>query len=330
MTGAAPRPEQHATTRHSPTLWPFQNTAPTAVGCVDCAVFAARRHDVLAALSLYALCQTTGVSRRILRLILLLTARYNWQSDRLAIGRDEIARLWTVDPRTVRREMAHLRGMGWIEIRRSAARGRVTLYGLGHARLLADLAAHWSRLGPDFAARLGSLLPAVPKGGDALANMARDVAGATTADGLARDGLARDGSEKNAGAVLPFLPPNDTLPAQHLGQAPALIPPCRLAAAQAAWMRIRTYLAAEDPDIAAAWFDRLSIDPIAGSDAPKSIYDPDPPDPTVAPQLTLRAPSAFVARYIETRLFDRLNAACRCVAPEYGSIALQAPPRRIG
>ncbi|MEL6235320.1 MAG: hypothetical protein AAFR46_13015, partial [Pseudomonadota bacterium] len=118
---------------------------------------AARRHDLLAALALHGLAAGASGQRLALRLILLLTARYNWQTDRLAIGRDEIARLWQVDPRTVRREMARLRKLGWLEIRRAAARGRVAVYGLGLPRLLADLGPVWPRLGPDFAARGAAL-----------------------------------------------------------------------------------------------------------------------------------------------------------------------------
>jgi hypothetical protein len=36
----------------------------------------------------------------------LITMRYNWQRDELTTGQGEIAPLWSVDERTVKREMA--------------------------------------------------------------------------------------------------------------------------------------------------------------------------------------------------------------------------------
>ena len=42
----------------------------------------------------------------------LITTRYNWQRDELTMGQGEIARLWSVDDRTVKREMARLAGAG--------------------------------------------------------------------------------------------------------------------------------------------------------------------------------------------------------------------------
>jgi hypothetical protein len=59
--------------------------------------------------------------RRTLRLITLITARYNWMRDELAVGQREIARLWSVDERTVKREMALLRAQGWLNVKRQGA-----------------------------------------------------------------------------------------------------------------------------------------------------------------------------------------------------------------
>lgn len=120
---------------------------------------ATRKYDLLTILGAHALAQDRGLQRQTLRLICLITARYNWQYDQLSVGQEEIARLWSVDPRTVKREMAALRQRGWLVERRAAARGRVTLYGLGIDRILDDTRAVWERVGPDLVARLGESDP---------------------------------------------------------------------------------------------------------------------------------------------------------------------------
>ena len=116
---------------------------------------AARKYDILTALGSYALARDKHDQRRVLRLMTLVTARYNWARDELAVGQREIARLWSVDERTVKREMALLRARGWLVIKRQGARGRVTQYGLGLDRILEDTAAQWSCVGPDFELRMG-------------------------------------------------------------------------------------------------------------------------------------------------------------------------------
>jgi hypothetical protein len=116
---------------------------------------AARKYDLLTALGAHALAQDKHEQRRVLRLITLVTARYNWMRDELAVGQREIARLWSVDTRTVKREMALLRARGWLVVKRQGARGRVTEYGLALERILAETQAHWSCVGSDFEVRMG-------------------------------------------------------------------------------------------------------------------------------------------------------------------------------
>lgn len=120
---------------------------------------AARKYDLLTAMGAFALSQGKGPQRLVLRLMTLITARYNWARDELAVGQREIARLWDCDERTVKREMAKLRGMGWLEVRRQGARGRVTEYALGIDRILADTKVRWDAVGPDFALRMGDAPP---------------------------------------------------------------------------------------------------------------------------------------------------------------------------
>lgn len=114
----------------------------------------ALKYDLLTILSVHALAQGKTLQRQTLRLICLITARYNWQNDHLSVGQAEIARLWSVDPRTVKREMAAFRARGWLVEKRAAARGRVTVYGLGIERILQDTQPSWDCIGPDLMHRL--------------------------------------------------------------------------------------------------------------------------------------------------------------------------------
>ena len=115
---------------------------------------AARKYDIITALGAYALARDKHDQRLVLRLITLITARYNWARDELAVGQREIARLWSVDERTVKREMAKLRGLGWLVVKRQGARGRVTEYGMDFDRMLAMTEKDWSNVGPDFDLRM--------------------------------------------------------------------------------------------------------------------------------------------------------------------------------
>lgn len=117
---------------------------------------AAMKYDLLTALGTFALSQEKGPQRLVLRLMTLITARYNWARDELSVGQREVARMWHVDERTVKREMAKLRAMGWLVITRQGARGRVSEYSLGIDRILADTAQVFAAVGPDFEARLGA------------------------------------------------------------------------------------------------------------------------------------------------------------------------------
>ncbi|QUS37321.1 DnaA N-terminal domain-containing protein [Falsirhodobacter algicola] len=115
---------------------------------------ASRKYDLLTAIGAAGLAGGPADQRLALRLIVLITARYDWRRDRLATGQREIAALWSVDERTVKREMARLRERGWLVLRRQGGRGRVAEYGLGLAQLLQDTAPHWAAIGPDLEERL--------------------------------------------------------------------------------------------------------------------------------------------------------------------------------
>ena len=115
---------------------------------------AAQKYDILTALGSYALACDKHQQRLVLRLITLVTARYNWGRNELAVGQREIARLWSVDERTVKREMAKLRALGWLVVHRQGARGRVTQYGMSIEHILESTRDTWKNVGPDFDLRM--------------------------------------------------------------------------------------------------------------------------------------------------------------------------------
>ncbi|ULB12568.1 hypothetical protein ORIO_22620 (plasmid) [Cereibacter azotoformans] len=125
-----------------------------------------KKYDILTALGAHACHATPALQRLTLRLVTLITARYNWRTDELTVGRRDIARLWGVEERTVKREMARLKSMGWVMVKQAGVRGRVTAYALDLAAILRATETSWSAVGPDFVARMqvltgqGATLPA--------------------------------------------------------------------------------------------------------------------------------------------------------------------------
>ncbi|MEM5470001.1 DnaA N-terminal domain-containing protein [Celeribacter marinus] len=122
---------------------------------------AALKYDILTVLTAYGLSQDKHVQKRVLRLISLITARYNWQRDELCVGQIEIARMWCVDQRTVKREMAKFRALGWLVEKRAGVRGRVAVYGIDVAVIFADTKPTWANVGSDLVERLSG--PQEPK-----------------------------------------------------------------------------------------------------------------------------------------------------------------------
>lgn len=118
----------------------------------------AMKYDILTALGAHALAagRDKALQKSCLRLLTLVTARYNWRSGELTVGRPEMARLWCVDERTVKRELARLKALGWIEVRRPGARGRLTAYGLCFERILETTQPAWDNVGADYVARMSA------------------------------------------------------------------------------------------------------------------------------------------------------------------------------
>lgn len=115
---------------------------------------AAQKYDLLTALGSWGLAQEKSVQRQVLRLICLITARYNWADNLLQLPQSEIARLWSVDVRTVKREMAAFRERGWVIERQRATRGRQTVLGLNIEQILRDTESQWDDAGAGLRARL--------------------------------------------------------------------------------------------------------------------------------------------------------------------------------
>lgn len=114
----------------------------------------AMKYDLLTALGAFALSSDKHTQRRILRLMTLITARYNWAQDEVTVGRTEMARLWGVTERQVKRELGMLKASGFLELKRAGTRGRVSAYRLGITAIFKNTATAWSNVGLDYAERM--------------------------------------------------------------------------------------------------------------------------------------------------------------------------------
>lgn len=94
-----------------------------------------------------------------MRLIALITARYNWRVDELTVGQKEMARLWSVDERTVKREIKRLMENSVLLQLRPGVRGRVAAYRLNYAEIYRLSEPVWKNVGSDFASRMESQIP---------------------------------------------------------------------------------------------------------------------------------------------------------------------------
>ncbi len=110
------------------------------------------KSDIVSSLLVLVTCGTPTQARLSVRLSLVITARYNWRTGRFGVGQKELARMWGVTERTAKRELAHMRGLGWISI--AVASGRVAQHKINLDTVLLQSAPHWDAIGPDFAARM--------------------------------------------------------------------------------------------------------------------------------------------------------------------------------
>jgi len=118
-----------------------------------------QKYDLLTAISVAGLNGTPGFQCSMMRLIALITARYNWRTDELTVGQKEMARLWSVDERTVKREIKRLTDSNILLQLRPGVRGRVAAYRLNYAEIYRLSEPVWQNVGSDFVSRMETQSP---------------------------------------------------------------------------------------------------------------------------------------------------------------------------
>jgi len=146
----------------------------------------ARKYDLLTWIAVAGLHDRALSPVLALRLIALVTARYNWALDMASVGHEELARLWGVSRRTVIRDIEKLRAAGLIAVARPARRGRVAAYRLDQAAFAALAAPLGGALAPDLAARIA----VAGQGPEAAADGAPDGAAKAAGQGAAPNVVA--------------------------------------------------------------------------------------------------------------------------------------------
>lgn len=112
------------------------------------------KYDLLTALSAAALRGSATEQTSVLRLVALVTARYNWSRDELSTGQEDMARIWGVALRTAKREVKRLIAMGLLVLLKAGVRGRVGRYRLSREGIAAYSQKIWSEVGADFTERM--------------------------------------------------------------------------------------------------------------------------------------------------------------------------------
>jgi len=83
-----------------------------------------------------------------------VTSRYNWRADELSVGQRDLARMWSVNERTVKREIKRLTDAQLLVCTRAGVRGRVAAYRLNYAQIVRLSEPCWPLVGPDYDARM--------------------------------------------------------------------------------------------------------------------------------------------------------------------------------
>ncbi len=120
---------------------------------------AVQKYDIITALSVLGLNGSAGDLLTYTRLISLLTARYNWRLDELSTGQAEMARMWGVTPRTVKREIKKLLLADILVCKRQGVKGRVAVYRLNYIQIYRLSEPFWDAVASDYAARMSEKLP---------------------------------------------------------------------------------------------------------------------------------------------------------------------------
>ncbi len=120
------------------------------------------KYDVLTALSLMALRETQTFQVTVLRLIALITARYNWKLDQFTVPQPDMARMWNVSERTVKREIKRMLTSELLVCVRPGRRGRVAAYRLNYAKVTQNSQTAWADVGADYEARMQAMVSEAP------------------------------------------------------------------------------------------------------------------------------------------------------------------------
>jgi hypothetical protein len=118
------------------------------------------KYDLLTALSVLGLYSGARSQISISRMVLLITARYNWRLDEFTVGQRDLARMWNVTDRTVKREIKYWLERKMVICKRQGVRGRVGAYRLNYPEIYRLSEPYWSCVGPDFDERMQSSHPA--------------------------------------------------------------------------------------------------------------------------------------------------------------------------
>ena len=117
------------------------------------------KYDIVAAINGAGLAKASLSKDLAQRLTLLIVSRYNWLTNEISAGHMQLAMLWSVDLRRVKRVLAELRDIGVLAVKRAGRKGLVTVYSLDLSRIAAITRPYWNLLGADIAARLDAAFP---------------------------------------------------------------------------------------------------------------------------------------------------------------------------
>ncbi len=117
------------------------------------------KYDLLTALSVAGLHLDARHQISMSRLILLITARYNWRLDEFCVGQRDLARMWNVTERTVKREVKYWLEKRFVICKRQGVRGRVGAYRLNYPEIYKVSGPYWQSVGPDFHERMTETNP---------------------------------------------------------------------------------------------------------------------------------------------------------------------------
>lgn len=116
------------------------------------------KYDILSALAVAALSQRDRTRIEYMRLIALLTARYDWRRSEVSIGHAQLAELWSIDVRSVKRQIARFVETGLMTKKRTGVRGRVSVYKINLQAIAVHTRPAFNVIGPDFEERIAQFL----------------------------------------------------------------------------------------------------------------------------------------------------------------------------